>query len=188
MVAVLAVFQALGPFAWFIVGALFLIAETLLPGASLIWFGVAASLTGGLLFVWPLDWEGQMVAFLLFSCVTVVVGRYLASRRADDGADKVNLGAASMVGRELALAEPIVDGFGRARWGDGLWRVAGPDRPAGTRVRVTGVEAATLLVEPVAEETTRPAEDVAGGGDTAELRARAGPVAPNRRRAVRGPE
>lgn len=147
MVAVLAVFQALGPYAWFIVGAVFLIAETLLPGASLIWFGVAASLTGGLLFLWPLGWEGQMIAFLALSVVTVLAGRMIASRRVDDGADKVNLGAAAMIGRELALAEPIVNGYGRARWGDGLWRVAGPDAPAGRRVKVVGIEAATLLVE-----------------------------------------
>ena len=149
MFALLALLQSLGPFAWFILGAVLLIAETLLPGASLIWFGVAASLTGGLLFIWPLPWEGQMIAFILFSAVTVLVGRLIASRRANDDGDTVNRGADAMMGRELPLAEPIVDGFGRARWGDGLWRVAGPDAPAGRRVKVVGVEAATLLVEPV---------------------------------------
>ena len=91
-----------------------------------------------------------MIAFIVLSCVTVVIGRVIASWQLSGDGDTVNRGAAALVGRELPLAEPIVDGFGRARWGDGLWRVRGPDRPAGTRVRVIGVEAATLLVEPVA--------------------------------------
>jgi membrane protein implicated in regulation of membrane protease activity len=148
MMMVLAILRELGPYAWFIVGALFLIAETLLPGASLIWFGVAASLTGGLLILWPLGWEGQMVAFLAFSAATVVGGRVIAARTGGVGEAAVNRGARALVGRELGLCEPIVNGFGRAAWGDGVWRVTGPDLPAGSRVRVVGVEAATLRVEP----------------------------------------
>lgn len=153
MMFLLAVLRELGPYAWFIVGTIFLIAEVILPGASLIWFGAAASLTGLLLFVYPLGWEGQMIAFIVFSAVTVLAGRMIAARSVDDGADRVNRGAQTMLGRELSLAEPIVNGIGRAAYGDGFWRVAGPDQPAGARVRVVGFDAATLLVEPVHRPT-----------------------------------
>ena len=152
MLIVLAILRDLGPYAWFIFGTLFLIAEVILPGLSLIWFGVAASLTGVLLFVWPLGWELQMGAFMGFAAVSVLAGRMIAARTADDGADRVNRGATPFIGRELSLAEPIVNGVGRAEWGDGLWRVAGADQPAGTKVRVVGVEAATLLVEPAGDK------------------------------------
>ncbi|MEO1103899.1 MAG: NfeD family protein [Pseudomonadota bacterium] len=145
----LGILQDLGPYAWFIVGALFLIAEVILPGVNLIWFGAAASATGLLLFAVPLEWQGQMVAFLVFAGLSVLFARFLAARQVDDGADQVNRGPATLIGRELALAEPIVNGTGRALYADGTWRVAGPDRPAGTRVRVIGIDASTLVVEPI---------------------------------------
>ena len=149
MMLVLSVLNQLGPYAWFIVGALFLIAEVILPGVNLIWFGAAATATGLVLFAVDLSWQGQMAAFLILSAASVVAARFLARRQLGEGEPPVNRGAASLVGRELALAEPIVNGVGRALYGDGTWRVAGRDQPAGTRVRVVGVEASTLLVEPL---------------------------------------
>ncbi|MEM8853838.1 MAG: NfeD family protein [Pseudomonadota bacterium] len=150
MMMFLSVLGSLGPYAWFIVGAVFLIAEVILPGVSLIWFGAAASATGALVLVYPLGWEAQMIAFLGFAAVSVLVGRWIAARAVDDDADNVNRGVQSMIGRELTLAKAIENGYGHARFGDSLWRVAGPDLPAGTKVRVVGVEASTLIVAPSA--------------------------------------
>ena len=48
----------------------------------------------------------------------------------------LNRRGAQLIGRIATLAEPIKDGRGRIRIGDTLWRVSGPDLPAGTRVRV----------------------------------------------------
>ncbi|MEM0909133.1 MAG: NfeD family protein [Pseudomonadota bacterium] len=144
----LSIFAALGPYAWFIVGAAFLIAEVMLPGINLIWFGAAASATGLVLFAVPLDWPAQMIVFLVFSALSVVAARVLAVRGAASRVDVVNRGGDEMIGRELALAEPIVNGIGRALYGDGMWRVSGADQPAGTKVKVVGIDAATLVVEP----------------------------------------
>ena len=90
-----------------------------------------------------------MVAFLALSGISVVAARFIAARRTDDGVDRVNRGVADMMGRELALAEPIVNGTGRALYADGTWRVRGPDQPVGGRVRVVGIDASTQVVEPV---------------------------------------
>ncbi|HMM65109.1 MAG TPA: NfeD family protein, partial [Mesorhizobium sp.] len=56
-----------------------------------------------------------------------------------------------LIGRTATLAEPIREGRGRIQLGDTLWRVSGPDLPAGTRVRVTGASDTELelTVEPV---------------------------------------
>lgn len=159
MMMFLSIFQGLGPYAWFIVGAVFLIAEALLPGFSLVWFGAAATLTGGALFLFDMGWQEQMVSFIIFAAATVYAGRLLAARHEGDGADRVNLGPEHMIGREMALTEAITDGFGRVRYGDSHWRVTGPDQPAGTRVRVVGVEAATLRVEPVRDRAAQTAAD-----------------------------
>ena len=53
------------------------------------------------------------------------------------------------VGSELVLVEPIEQGSGKAKLGDGVWKVSGPELPAGARVRVTGVNGTILTVIPV---------------------------------------
>jgi len=150
MVILVAILRELGPYAWFIVGALFLTAEVMLPGVNLIWFGVAASATGLLDLVHPIGWEMQMLSFLVFAAVSVVAARLITWRTGSDpDSEQVNRGPSTMIGRELALADPIVNGTGRALFADSTWRVAGPDQPAGARVRVVGIDASTLVVEPV---------------------------------------
>ena len=49
-----------------------------------------------------------------------------------------------MIGRTATLTEPITEGRGRIKLGDTMWRVTGPDLPAGTQVRVTGADATDL--------------------------------------------
>jgi len=43
----------------------------------------------------------------------------------------------------------MVDGEGRVRVGDSVWKVRGEDLPAGTKVAVKGVDGTILLVEEV---------------------------------------
>lgn len=161
MMVFLAILRDLGPYAWFIVGTLFLMAEVVLPGINLIWFGLAASATGALDLAWPsltgdrLGWEGQMVAFIAVATLSVLGARLIAARRTDDGADRVNRDPTSHIGRELVLADAIVAGQGRVIWGDSLWRVTGPDLPAGMRVRVVGIVGSTLRVEPAVRVAPR---------------------------------
>jgi membrane protein implicated in regulation of membrane protease activity len=49
----------------------------------------------------------------------------------------------------FTLDRPIVDGVGAVRIDDTVWRVNGPDCPAGSRVRVARANGADLLVEAV---------------------------------------
>jgi membrane protein implicated in regulation of membrane protease activity len=48
----------------------------------------------------------------------------------------------------FTLVEALRDGSGKVQVGDSVWKVRGPDAPVGTRVRVTGADAAVLTVEP----------------------------------------
>ena len=54
--------------------------------------------------------------------------------------------AALLVGRVCTLEKPIVDGSGTVRIDDTIWRVAGPDAPAGSRVRIVHADGASLTV------------------------------------------
>ena len=55
----------------------------------------------------------------------------------------------SYIGRTFTLENPIVDGVGRVRIDDTIWRVSGPDSPAGSQVRIMRAEGPNLFVERV---------------------------------------
>ena len=58
----------------------------------------------------------------------------------------LNRRADAFVGQIFTLEKPIVDGAGTVRIDDTVWRVAGPDAPAGSRVRIVQADGANLTV------------------------------------------
>lgn len=136
------------PWVWIIMGVVLCAAEIFAPGAFLIWIGAAAIATGLLDFVVLLSTAWSVIAFSAFSVVFVLIGRRLYGAEEQTG-QPLNQRVRGLIGQTFALDLPIENGAGRIRIGDSLWRVRGPDAPAGTRVRVTGVadDGMTLLVE-----------------------------------------
>jgi membrane protein implicated in regulation of membrane protease activity len=134
----------------FVVGGVVLMAlELLAPGAFMIWLGLAGVLTGLWLFVFPLGWEIALVIFAVLAVAFALVGRRLAGGKTSDaGQDGLNERGRALVGRTFRLEEPIAERRGRVRVDDTVWRVEGPDAPAGAQVRVVGVEGTLLRVEP----------------------------------------
>ena len=51
------------------------------------------------------------------------------------------------IGQVVTLPDGIQDGSGRVKLGVRQWRLRGPNVPAGARVRVTGVDGSTLIVD-----------------------------------------
>ena len=67
---------------------------------------------------------------------SVGLGRTAFARINSSESDKrLNRRAESYIGRMFTLDGAIVDGRGRLKVDDTVWLVAGPDLPAGTRVR-----------------------------------------------------
>lgn len=141
--------SGLGPWAWFVLGGVLLVAEIAVPGTFLLWLGLAALATGALSYVADLAWQGEVLAFAALAVVAVLVGRKVspAPGKASDR-PFLNRRAQAFVGRVFTLEEPITGGTGRVRIDDTVWRVAGPDASAGTDVRVVGVDGTVLKVEP----------------------------------------
>ncbi len=146
----------LGPWNWMVLGLVLLVLEILVPGVFMLWIGIAALLIGALsLQLWDAGfwtWQVQVVAFLVLSLVSAYVGtRIMRNRKDDSDQPLLNRRGEQLIGRTATLAEPIREGRGRIQLGDTLWRVSGPDLPAGTRVRVTGASDTELelTVEPV---------------------------------------
>ena len=134
---------------WMLFAVLLAAAETLLPGAVAIWFAAAAAFIGLLLTVFSIPWQIQWIGFAVLGFATMIW--YLNYRKKNPDNDeqpKLNLRGQQYVGTELVLVEPIEQGAGKARLGDGVWKVSGPELPAGARVRVTGVNGTVLTVIP----------------------------------------
>jgi inner membrane protein len=81
--------------------------------------------------------------------VTVVYWRNRIKKGAgaDDPAATLNRRGDQMIGRTAVLSEPIQNGRGKAKIDDSVWRVEGVDLPAGTQIKVTGVDGSILKVE-----------------------------------------
>jgi inner membrane protein len=140
--------NALGPaWSWVIAGLVLAAAEILVPGIFLIWLGLAALVTGLAAAALPIPWQGQTLLCAGLAVTLVGVASRLQRRGAGRSGPELNRADRGLIGREGVLDEPIVQGAGRIRFDDTLWRVAGPDLPAGGRVRVTGISGTVLRVE-----------------------------------------
>ena len=147
------VIQELGPWSWWILGLILLGLEILAPGSVFIWFGVGAILVGVVALVTPLTWQVAVALFLVLSLISLVVGRRLVSRVGTSGGDPLlNQRGSRYVGRVFRLAEPLEHGSGHLSIDDTVWRITGPDLPAGVEVRVDAVIGAKLAVSPLASD------------------------------------
>ncbi|HRF83191.1 MAG: NfeD family protein [Xanthomonadales bacterium] len=134
---------------WAALALLLIAAETLAPGAFLLWMGLAAAAVFlGVLLVPGIPVLAQAAAFVVLSFVSIQVYRRWfrkAARQSDQ--PLLNRRAAQMVGRVAALEQAIDRGRGRIKLDDAFWTVDGPDLPAGTAVRVIAVDGMVLKVQ-----------------------------------------
>ena len=146
----IALITSLGGWSWIILGGILLAIEVTAPGTFILWLGLSAILVGVISFAINWGWQEQGVAFAILAVASVALwwrfGRH--GRHEPDGDDQpfLNRRAQGFVGRVFTLEKPIVDGAGTVRIDDTIWRVAGPDAPAGSRVRIVQADGASLTV------------------------------------------
>ena len=141
-------FAALGNWNWLIVGFILMALELAAPGVFMFWLGLAALLVGLVSFVINPSWQTQLILFSVFAVAAVPLWRRFALKlsAASRSNPFLNRRTDALVGREFTLEKPIVDGSGTVRIDDTIWRVVGPDAPAGSRVRVVRADGASLTV------------------------------------------
>ena len=135
---------------WWVLGVVLVILEVFSPGVFFLWLGIAAGLVGVVMFAYPaLPMAGQLLTFALFSVVSVLLWRaYLKRHPIESDQPLLNRRGEQYVGRIFTLDTPVVNSTGKIRVDDSIWKVQGQDCPAGTRVRVTGVDGVVLKVDP----------------------------------------
>jgi membrane protein implicated in regulation of membrane protease activity len=132
---------------WIVLAVALAAVEAVAAGVFAIWFAASAAVIGLLLLVVPLPWQWQVIGFAVLGGVALLAYRNYRKKHPETYEQpNLNQRGVQYVGSELILVEPIEQGQGRARLGDGVWKVEGPELPAGARVRVTGVRGAILTV------------------------------------------
>ena len=141
-------FSSLGTWNWLIVGFILMALELLAPGVFLIWLGLAALLVGLLSFAINLSWQLQLLTFAVFAVAAVPLWRRVARSNSTVSRSNpfLNKRTEALIGRVFTLEKPIIDGTGTVRIDDTIWRVAGPDAPAGSRVKIVQADGASLTV------------------------------------------
>jgi membrane protein implicated in regulation of membrane protease activity len=136
---------------WLTIGVVLAGLEMLVPGVYLIWLGIAAIITGVLTGLLHLSLPVQVIDFVFLALIIAFSARrWLRESPIVSQDPLMNRRGARMVGETAVVVQAIEHGGGRVHFGDSEWNVRGPDVAVGERVRITGSDGATLLVEPVA--------------------------------------
>ncbi|WP_312925374.1 NfeD family protein [Atlantibacter hermannii] len=135
---------------WLSLGGLLLAAEMLGGSGYLLWSGVAAVVTGLLVWLFPFGWEWQGIGFAVLTVIAALLWTRWLARKPQPRADAaLNQRGQQLIGQRFILDAPLVNGRGHMRVGDGTWPiVASEELPAGTRVEVIAVEGIMLRVRP----------------------------------------
>ncbi|MEP6634643.1 MAG: NfeD family protein [Luteimonas sp.] len=136
-------------FTWAAVALLLFAAETLAPGAFMLWLGFAASVVFvAVLLVPGIPVLAQVAAFVVLSFLSIQAYRtWFRGRERISDQPALNRRTTALIGRVVPLERGIVQGRGRVQIADAYWDVAGPDLPTGAAVRIVGAEGMTLQVE-----------------------------------------
>jgi membrane protein implicated in regulation of membrane protease activity len=137
---------------WWVAAAVLAILEMVMPGTLLIFFAAAAAIVGALALAIPsLSWQIEFVLFAVLAVSGIFAWR--AYRKANPDAlassdhPMLNKRADQYVGRVVVVQEAIVNGHGKAKVDDTIWRVSGPDAPVGATVKVVATDGGFLKVE-----------------------------------------
>ena len=139
---------------WLAFGAVLLIVELLAPGMFFLWMAEGAIVTGGLLFAFPtLSFELQVGIFSVLSVSSIVIARVWVKRHPiDSDKPKLSRRMDELVVRVLVVQQAIINGEGRVKVGDSVWKARGEDCPIGSRVKVLASEGTVFIVEKLSDK------------------------------------
>src|SRR4029078_8776866 len=100
--------------------------EVMSPGIFLLWFGMAAGVTGLLAFGFDIRWQWQLVwVLLLFIAPVRLARKYLRSTPLHSDRPLLNERAVQHIGQCYDLIDPIMNGRGSVKIGELILRGGG---------------------------------------------------------------
>ncbi len=136
---------------WFILAAVLVMAELILPGLFLLWIAVAAAIMGFFMLLLPitLGWQIQLLLFTALSAAVVYAGKKYFSYGSGDAPDNHSLNRRGhrLVGTVITVDRVTSADRGKARVGDSFWTISGNDLVVGAEMQVVALEGNALVVE-----------------------------------------
>ena len=134
---------------WAIAAAILIVLEMFVPGAFMLWLGIAAAVVSLLLVIFPgMGWEAQFIVFAVLAVVSILAWREVQRRNPrETDQPALNRRGEQYVGRVFTLEEDIVNGQGKIKVDDSTWKIEGADCASGSQIKVTGVDGVVLVVE-----------------------------------------
>ena len=136
---------------WWVLAFAFLILEMLTPGFFFMWLAVSGLITGLIVWLLPtISLNIQVFIFSVFSVLAVTAWR-LYGKKYPTVSDQplLNKRGAQYIGRIFSLHEPIINGQGKIKVDDSIWKVHGEDCDIQIKVKVTGIRGTVFEVEKI---------------------------------------
>ncbi|QPB43208.1 NfeD family protein [Rodentibacter haemolyticus] len=137
---------------WLVLGFVLLIAEIIVPGVFLLWWGLAALVTALLQFIFPTFPFAGLVIFyaVLAGVLSVVWWKYQHTKdHRDQSYSTLNQRDHAMLDKQGTVQEIAANGIGRGAFGDTTWRIQGEHLAVNDLVKVVRVDGITLIVKKV---------------------------------------
>ena len=139
---------------WLVLGFVLLIAEILVPGVFLLWWGLAAIVAAGVMALVP---SLSLTALAVFYAILAIIlsllwWKYQHSKdNQDQSHTTLNQRDHTLLGKKGTVLEIGSNGIGRRAFADTTWRIQGEHLTVNDLVVVERVDGITLLVKKVAE-------------------------------------
>ncbi|WP_109078652.1 NfeD family protein [Aggregatibacter kilianii] len=137
---------------WLILGFILLIAEIVIPGVFLLWWGLAAIVVAAIMkFIPTLPLSVLAVIYAVIAIVlSIIWWRYQHGKdQIDQTKTVLNQRDHAMIGARGKVLEMAENGIGRGAFGDTTWRIKGHDLTANDIVEVIAVDSITLKVKKI---------------------------------------
>jgi membrane protein implicated in regulation of membrane protease activity len=136
---------------WWVAALALLIIELVVPGFFFLWMAAAGFVTGCLLWLMPsISVDVQLGIFSVLSVLAVVAWQFYAKKYPIvSDQPLLNRRGAQYIGRVFSLYEPIVNGQGKIKVDDSIWKVRGEDCDLDTKVKIVAIHGTVFDVEKV---------------------------------------
>lgn len=136
---------------WWVIALVLLVVEILTPGFFFLWMAVSGFITGALAWLVPsISLNSQLFVFSIMSIVTISAWKfYVKKHPIETDHPLLNKRGAQYIGRVFTLYEPIINGQGKIKVDDSIWKVHGKDCDINSKVKVIAVRGTVFDVEKV---------------------------------------
>lgn len=134
---------------WLVLGLVLLIAEILISGVFILWWGLAALVVAAVVAIFPqLNLTALFILYGLLALSLSLIWWKFQSKKdnTDHSSYKLNQRDHAMLGTVGYVEEIAENGIGRGHFGDTTWRIQGQQLAVGDVIEVIAVEGITLKV------------------------------------------